>query len=115
MKVYGFTNAMEGFIEIENSLEAEQRFVDGYIEVISIGNGIDIVCNEEGKINHLQPTVAWIEDGEVIEIICGNCFLCRYNDEGNFVSIKNEDVEYIKFKLFPIEAVIGKTIYLARK
>ena len=115
MKVYGFTNEMEGFIEIENSLEAKQKFVDGYIEVISIGNGIDLVCDEEGKINHLQPNVAWIEDGKVIDIICGNCLLCRYNGKGDFVSIKNEDVEYIKSKLFPIAAIMDKKIYLARK
>ena len=105
----------ERFIEIEHSLEAKQKFVDGYIEVIGIGNGIDLVCNEEGKIKHLQPNVAWIEDEKVIDIICGNCLLCRYNDKGDFVSIKDEDVEYIKSKLFPIAAVVGKTIYLARK
>lgn len=115
MKVYGFTNTTEGIIEMENSLEAEQRFVGGYIEVISIGNGIDLVCNEEGKINRLQPTVAWIEDGELVEIICGECFLCRHNDEGEFVSIKDEDIEYIQSKLFPVVGIIDKTICITKR
>uniref|UniRef100_UPI004057B7A0 DUF3846 domain-containing protein n=1 Tax=Acetatifactor sp. TaxID=1872090 RepID=UPI004057B7A0 len=113
MRVYGFANTTEGIIEIENSLEAEQKFVGGYIEVIGIGNGIDLVCNEEGKINCLQPTVAWIEDGKVVEIICGECFLCRHNDEGDFVSIKDEDIEYIQSKLFPVAEIIDKRICIA--
>ena len=115
MKVYGFTDNREGIVEIENSLCDEQEFVGGYIEVISIGNGIDLVCNEEGKINNLKPNVVWIEEGKVVEIICGNCFLCRYNDAGDFISVKDEDVNYIKSRLFPIEAIIDNTIYLTRR
>lgn len=115
MKVYGFANTTEGIIEIENSLEAEQKFVGGYIEVIRIGNGIDLVCNEEGKINRLQPTVAWIAEGKIIDIICGECFLCRHNDEGDFVSIKDEDIEYIQSKLFPVAGIIDKTICITKR
>ena len=115
MKVYAFANTTEGIIEMENSLESEQKFVGGHIEVISIGNEIDLVCNEEGKINCLQPTVAWIEEGKIIDIICGDCFLCRHNEEGDFVSIKDEDIEYIQSKLFPVAGIIDKTICITKR
>lgn len=40
-------------IEIENTLEATQEFVDGYIEVISVTTDYGIfliICNEEGRL-----------------------------------------------------------------
>ena len=36
--------------EIENSLEAMQAAVGGYIQTASLTKGIDIVCNEEGHL-----------------------------------------------------------------
>ena len=93
MRVYGIKDNECGFMEVENDLGAEQAFVGGYIEVLGIGNGIDLVCNEEGKINGLIPTIAWIEDGEVIEIICGNCFFCRSMDG---IKIREEYAELVR-------------------
>lgn len=111
MRVYGIKDNECGFMEVENDLGAEQAFVGGYIEVLGIGNGIDIVCNEEGKINGLIPTIAWIEDGEVIEIICGNCFFCRSMD-GEFISINDEELEYIKTKFKKVLALVGNRILI---
>ena len=37
---------------ITNTLESLQREVDGYIEVLGMGEGICLVCNEEGKIEN---------------------------------------------------------------
>lgn len=37
------------------SLEELQRFVGGYIEIISLPNGNKICVNEEGKIAYLPP------------------------------------------------------------
>ena len=48
MKVYGFTKDNQGVMEIENTLEAEQRFVGGLIECTALTEDIDLVCNEEG-------------------------------------------------------------------
>lgn len=112
MKVYGFTEEAVGIMEVENSLEAEQEFVGGYIEVYCIGNKLDVVCNDEGKINGLEYRVAHIEDGSIVEVIAGDCFVCRHNDEGEFVSIKDEDVEYIKEKLKPVVFTIGNRIFV---
>lgn len=40
-------------VEIENTLEALQREVDGYIETITITSDACVVVNEEGIINNL--------------------------------------------------------------
>lgn len=37
-------------VEVENTLEALQREVEGYIEVITLPYGAAIICNEEGRI-----------------------------------------------------------------
>ena len=40
-------------IEIENTLEALQAAVGGYIEIVTLGDGLAAIVNEEGKINDL--------------------------------------------------------------
>lgn len=40
---------------ISCTLENLQKTVDGYIETLTIGEGIVLICNEEGKILKLQP------------------------------------------------------------
>ena len=40
--------------EIENTLEAEQEAVGGYIEVVPLDNGKLLICNEEGKLNGMR-------------------------------------------------------------
>ena len=39
--------------EIESSLESLQDIVGGLIEYINLENNVDLICNEEGKINNL--------------------------------------------------------------
>ena len=41
--------------QLENSLRAMQRAVEGNIEVVCNGDGTLIVCNEEGKLQGLPP------------------------------------------------------------
>ena len=41
--------------EIQNDLASLQAEVGGLIECISFPNGCVAVCNEEGKLNGMQP------------------------------------------------------------
>lgn len=41
--------------EIDNTLEALQKAVDGYIETVTVRNGLVIICNEEGKLTGMAP------------------------------------------------------------
>ena len=108
MRVYGFTEEKDGIMEVENGLKAEQAFVGGYIEVLEIAEGLNIVCNDEGKIDGLPITAAWFDRGELVDVICGDCFVCRYTAEGEFDSILDLDVEIIKKTLLPVDSKAGR-------
>lgn len=66
MKIYGYTKEKQGFMEIENTLEAEQEFVGGLIECTALTEDIDLVCNEEGWLIGLEPRVAIKEPQTII-------------------------------------------------
>ena len=102
VKVYAFKDDQQGIIKIENSLEAEQAFVGGLIDVYSITDDLDIVFNDEGLINGLKPRAVILGENvnrggirELKEIIHGDCFICRHDYDGDFVSIKNSSMEFI--------------------
>lgn len=44
-------------VEINNDLETLQQYVGGYIETIQY-NDVIIICNDEGKLNYMQPNRA---------------------------------------------------------
>ena len=39
--------------KIEHTLKNLQNVVDGYIEILELEHNVDLICNEEGKINNL--------------------------------------------------------------
>jgi hypothetical protein len=110
MKVFGFTETEVGFMDIENSLESEQRFVGGLIEVVGLTEELDLVCNDEGKINELAPQAIWIDNGKLVDIICGSCFVCRHDDEGNFTDIRKSDEEQIREQLKAVVVLDGNCL-----
>lgn len=63
---------------IENSLEAFQRAVGGYIEVLSLAEDLVIVCNEEGLIKGLPY----------------NCNICGEDFRGDIVICGAADGEF---------------------
>ena len=110
MKVYGYTKEKQGFMEIENTLEAEQKFVGGLIECTAITEEIELICNEEGWLIGLEPRVMI---RELETIIAGDCFICRHDRQGNFKSIRDEDLELINSKVKPIsEEALFKAVLL---
>ena len=80
--------------EIEDTLEAEQKFVGGLIDIIPAfypedSLGIDMVINDEGKILCLKPNrIIW--HGR--DWIAGDAFLVSYDEEGNLVSLSDEQI-----------------------
>ena len=110
MKVYGFTKDNQGVMEIENTLEAEQKFVGGLIECTALTEDIDLVCNEEGWVIGLEQSVA-IQESKTF--IAGDCFICRHDRQGNFQSIKESDIDLINSKVKPIsEEMLFRAILL---
>lgn len=64
-------------VEIEDTLEAMQETVDGYIEeYMPYDDEVAIVCNEEGKVNGLPLNRAvYGENKEILDVIAGKFFI----------------------------------------
>ena len=70
-------------IELDNTLEAMQKFVGGLIECITLsdtGSEVTLVCNDEGKLLGL-PLNRPLWDGA--DVLAGPGFLAGCDNEGN--------------------------------
>lgn len=94
--------------EVDNSLEAEQAYVNydephGLITVISINDNIDIICNDEGKLRNFPINRFLVnDDGVVLDMLVGNILCVRHNSDGEFTSIKEDDIPIIESHLIPL-------------
>ena len=80
--------------EIENTLEAMQSLVGGYIEAINPWNdGALLVCNEEGKLKGLPWNRPVVWPGGGTDIIMGTFFLCCATPDGDFCDLREDLVE----------------------
>ena len=113
MKVLILSNNELKEQEIENTLEALQKVVGGYIEIPYLSetlakNDIDIIINDEGKfIEGLRAEIAIVKDGtnEVLDVVMGNCIFASHNDEGDTVSLTDEQIAIVQNEL-KMEAVL---------
>lgn len=79
-------------------LEDMQKIVKGYIQYVDLGaisgikelNGYDLYCNEEGKLDGLEPNLLFVND-----IVVGNVFISKANEEGETISLTDQDIEII--------------------
>lgn len=85
---------------IDNDLEALHDAVGGYIECISPFSDmdVDLVCNEEGKLMGLRPNRVLMDKKtkQHYDLLVGNFFLVSFDDEGNFKSLTDEQIDKIK-------------------
>lgn len=94
--------------EVDNTLEAEQAYVNynkphGLITVVSINNDIDIIANDEGKLNNYPINRFLVsDDGIVLDMLVGNIMCVRHNSDGEFTSIREEDIPVIESHLIPL-------------
>lgn len=103
--------------DIENTLEALQKIVGGYIEIpflskIFYQNEIDIIINEEGKmIEGLKPEIAILENGsnKVLDVVMGNCLFASHDDEGNTVGLTDKQIEIVENEL-KMSGMLGNNI-----
>ncbi len=80
--------------ELGESLENYQAAVEGFIEAYyPFPEEVCIVCNEEGKINGMEPCRAIYDDsGEIVDIVFGPFFLCSCAGE-DFESLTPEQAQ----------------------
>ena len=82
-------------IEIDNTLEAKQELVGGYIECVYLPNddSVVLICNEEGKINGMKLNRYIGHD-----IIAGPFFIVGDDYEnGSFKSLTDNQI--LKYKM----------------
>lgn len=83
-------------IEVEDSLKSYQNLVGGWIESVSLSEGVALILNEEGKLKHLPPNKGlYNSDGRIIDVLVGNLFICRVDDDGDFADFKDEDIKLV--------------------
>lgn len=82
---------------IEHTLEAMQKAVGGYIEVVSLDDSNVIILNEEGKLMGLEGNRALGGD-----ILVGS-FLIAGTDGENFASLPRESMELYKERFWEVE------------
>ena len=88
------------FGKIKNTLKALQGYVGGYIQVVSLTQGLVVICNEDGKNLKLPVNRAIIDGhGRVYDVVVGNALVVRVDGE-EFASISEEDIPLIE-KYFP--------------
>lgn len=93
------------------SLDALQNAVGGYIELLTLGDGCHILCNEEGKLRGLEPNRIYGND-----IIVGTMYITRVDDDGVFVSLTDEDVKfYMNLFYEPLPHGVCYTTFKASK
>jgi hypothetical protein len=83
--------------EIGNDLDSMQKAVGGYIQTVDLAPNVTLACNEEGKLLGLEGNRSLNND-----IIVGSFFIAGCNDEGEFISLTEEQTEeYVQKFLKP--------------
>lgn len=91
--------------KIKNTLEDLQQIVGGYIEIPFLSrvfneNKINIIINEEGKfIEGLEPEIAIIKDGKILDIVYGNCVFASHDHAGETIELNEEQKQIVKEEL----------------
>jgi hypothetical protein len=94
----------EGYLcEVENTLEAEQLYVNygrkgGHIAVLALDDNIDCIYNDDGKLLYFPFNRLYCDkdSGHPLDFIAGNAMCVRHNSAGEFTSIKPEDILVIE-------------------
>lgn len=110
LKVYAFKVGWNGIMEIEDTQKTIKDFVGGPLEEIKITDGFIAIRNENAFIEDLETTAALLGEGEGeafdergLYILQGSFLVCRSDDDGNHLSITDEDVEIIGHYLKPVD------------
>lgn len=96
-------NKKARIVEMGRDLEDMQKAVGGYIEMFPLADEVCIVCNEEGKLDGLEPNRGIFHDGKLVEIICGPFFICAAPmDSDRFESLTDEQAaHYVEEYRYP--------------
>ncbi len=96
-------------VEMEDSLSAMQQMVGGmieeympfYSEADERIQDVALICNDEGKVRRMMPNrTIYGEDGERLDVICGDFFLCYAPIESERFLSMPEDLQQVFYEKF---------------
>lgn len=67
--------------KIVPSLENLQKTVGGYIEQVNLGDGLVMICNEEGKLRGMEPSFQIADGLGVTDVIVGPVIIAGVDGE----------------------------------
>lgn len=74
-------------VDIENTLEALQKAVGGYIEVIGVEGDILMICDEEGKLKGKAANFTVRND-----VIVGDVLFVQNGYDGDFTDMNADNI-----------------------
>ena len=77
-------------IDIDNTLEALQKAVGGYIEAVNVGGNVIMLCDEEGRLKGSKYN---FDLGS--EKIVGDVIFTKSDGKEDFTDLDENDVETI--------------------
>ncbi|MBR2522996.1 MAG: DUF3846 domain-containing protein [Clostridiales bacterium] len=82
-------------MKIPNELKSFQHLVGGFVEVVGADEGVDFICNGEGKVFDMPLNRALFDDeGVIYDIIAGPLIICGADeDNGVFISLSEEQIK----------------------
>jgi hypothetical protein len=88
--------------EISNGLDASQSEVEGLIDCMTFLDGCIAVVNDEGKLNGMEANRWYMDD-----IICGPFFICGSGEDGDFISLTEEQIGWYSRQFAEIPVFTG--------
>ena len=89
------------FCEIENELSALQAAVDGYIDTVTLGNGIVVLVNEEGKLLGLPVNGQLLYWPLHRDVLFGTVVFVR-SDGDEFAPVWDGDMDWVRQFWLPV-------------
>ena len=86
--VFQWPGKISSIATIPNTLEAMQKLVGGYIETVSLPNGLILVMDEEGRLKGRQENVRCVQYGTIV----GTVFVTAA-DGDEFRSLTTEEIQ----------------------
>ena len=81
--------------------------------MIGLTDEIDLVLNDEGKLDGLPLNRVWLgKDGNILDILVGNVLACRFDSEGDFISLLESDIPVILERLPAVMAVLDNNVFV---
>jgi hypothetical protein len=87
-------------VYLTNELSALQDAVEGLIEIIEIDGKTCLLCNEEGKLNGMEPNRRFGSD-----VLCGTFYVTGQDKHGNLASLSQKNIQTYTAMFHEIEDI----------